>query len=343
MPHARTRVNAQLTAQRRVLLRALGAAGLITIVPARAQQTGKVWRIGILLPRARPAVIDADPVYRALAHGMRDLGYIDGKNASYQWKFADGRYEQLPRLAAELVQANVDVIIAVTSPCVRAAKQATTTIPIVMVAVGDPVALGFVTSYARPGGNLTGVSNSIDDVSSKYIELLRAAVPRLTRVAVLVNPVNPNTVNIHRQIEASAKSGGIAVMRVEAKSAAQLVEGIAAARKGRAAALIVQADSLFFEQRSLIASETLKQRMPTMFWNKDGVDTGGLMSYGSNNADDFRRASRFADRILKGTHPRDLPVEQPIKFEFAINRKTATALGLKIPQELLLRADEVIE
>ena len=189
MPHARTRVNAQLTAQRRVLLRALGATGLITIVPARAQQTGKVWRIGILLPRARPAVIDADPAYRALAHGLRDLGYIDGKNASYQWKFAGGRYEQ----------------------------------------------------------------------------------------------------------------------------------------------------------RSLIASETLKQRMPTMFWNKDGVDSGGLMSYGSNNADDFRRASRFADRILKGTHPRDLPVEQPIKFEFAINRKTATALGLKIPQELLLRADEVIE
>ena len=330
-----------MTNRRSVLALSLGA--IVCSLNTFAQAPAKVWRIGILLPRARPANIDADPAYGALARGLRDLGYIDGKNANYHWQFAGGRYEQLPQLAIELVQANADVIIAVSSPCVRAAKQATTSIPIVMVAVGDPVALGFVASYARPGGNLTGVSNSIDDVSSKYIELLRAAVPRLSQVAVLVNPDNPNSLNIHRQIEASAKVGAITVTRIDAKSVAQLAPGIAAARKERAGALVVQADSLFYEQRALIASEAQKQRMPTMFWNKDGVDTGGLMSYGPNNADDFRRAARFADRILKGAHPRDLPVEQPLKFEFAVNRKTATALGLKIPQELLLRADEVIE
>ena len=343
MPRANVNVKANIATKRRALLYALGTAGLAATIPVRAQPSSKVWRIGILLPRARPANIDADPAYGALARGLRDLGYIDGKNANYHWQFAGGRYEQLPQLATELVQANADVIIAVSSPCVRAAKQATTSIPIVMVAVGDPVALGFVASYARPGGNVTGASNSIDDVSSKYIELLRAAVPRLTQVAVLVNPDNPNSLNIHRQIEASAKAGAITVTRVEAKSIAQLAQGIAAAGKGRAGALVVQADSLFFEQRALIASEALKQRMPTMFWNKDGVETGGLMSYGPNNADDFRRAARFADRILKGANPRDLPVEQPLKFEFAINRKTATALGLKISEELLLRADEVIE
>lgn len=329
--------------KRRTLLSMAGAVGAAAMLPAASQQPAKLHRIGILLPRVRPADIDADPAYGALARALRDLGYTAGKTAIYHWQFAAGKYDQLPQLAAELVQANADVIIAVTAPCVRAAQQATATIPIVMVAVGDPVALGFVTSYARPGGNLTGVSNSIDDISVKYIELLRAAVPRLTKAAVLVNPDNPNSVNIHRQIEASAKVSKITVMRVEAKSVAALTSGIAAAAKGRASALVVQADSLFFEQRALIAAEALKHHLPTMFWNKDGVVAGGLMSYGTNNADDFRRAARYVDRILKGTHPRDLPVEQPIKFEFAFNRKTATALGLKISEELVLRADEVIE
>ena len=338
-----TRAKAPVNFRRRALLCAAGATGLAAAMHAPAQQPARLRRIGILLPRTRPADIDADPAYGALARALRDLGYTDGKTAVYDWQFAAGRYDQLPQLAAKLVEAKADVIIAVSAPSVRAAKQPTATIPIVMVAVGDPVALGFVASYARPGGNLTGVSNSIDDVSSKYIELLGAAVPRLRRVAVLVNPDNPNSVNIHRQIEASAKVSKITVLRVEAKSVAELVRGIAAAVKGRAGALVVQADSLFFEQRALIASEALKQRLPTMFWNKDGVTTGGLMSYGSNNADDFRRAARYTDRILKGTHPRDLPVEQPIRFEFAFNRKTATALGLKISEELLLRADEVIE
>ena len=255
----------------------------------------------------------------------------------------EGKYERAAPLAEELVKANVDLILAATPPIVQAVKRATTTIPIVMVAVGDPVALGFVARVARPGGNITGVSNAIDDVSSKYLELLRAANPKLQRVAVLVNPDNPNVPKILGQIQASAKVMKMDVMPTQARTAEQISEAIAAAAQRQAQALIVQADGFLLSQRQLIVDLTTKQRMASIWWTREAVEIGALMSYGQNVADDYRKVARFVVRILTGTKPADLPVEQPTHLKFTLNRKTAAALGLTVTQELLLRTDDVIE
>jgi putative ABC transport system substrate-binding protein len=212
-----------------------------------------------------------------------------------------------------------------------------------MVNVGDPVALKFVESFARPGGNVTGVSNAIDDVSRKYLELLRLAMPKLSRVVALVNPDNPNVRNIYRQIAGAGKVMGISVSPVEANSEQGIRQGFEAARASKPQAVIVQGDGFFFAQHRLIVELALSERMAAMFWTKEPVESGALMSYGQNVADDYYRAADYVDRILKGAHPRDLPVEQPTQPKLTINLRTAKALGLTIPADLVLRADQVIQ
>ena len=274
---------------------------------------------------------------------MRELGYVEGKNFMIESRFADGKYERLPALAAELVQLRVDVIVAFGTPPIQAAQRATTTIPIVMVASGDPVASGFVASLSHPGSNLTGLSNIFTDLSSKYLELLRAAVPKLSRVAVLMNPHHPLHAGALKQIQATAKTMRVELPSVEASAAGQIDAAFGVMRRKRAGALIVLADPFFTTQARRIVEIAAKDRLPTIFWTREHVEAGGLMSYGQDLAEHFRRAATYVDKILKGAKPRDLPVEQPTKLELVINRKTAKTLGLNITNELLLRADKVIE
>lgn len=320
-------------------LLALGMASSRSI----AQQPVKLQRVGFLSVSPRPASLDATYNIGAFLKAMHELGWIEGRNISYEWRFADRKYDRLPALAEELVQSRVDVIVAATPPSIQAARKATATIPIVMVAVGDPVALGFVKSFSLPGGNLTGVSNAVDDVSRKYLELLRYVVPKISRVAILVNPENPNYLNILGQIRAAGKAMAIDITPVDARTPGQIVEGIGGLKGSRADALVIQADGLFGSQWSQIAEFATKNRMPTMFWTREGVEAGGLMSYGQNVADDYRKTATFVDRIFKGASPQNLPVEQPTILKLTINRKTANALGLTLPRELLLRADEIID
>lgn len=274
---------------------------------------------------------------------MRELGYAEGRNFTIQWRFADGTYDRLPGLAAELVRSNVDVIVAGTTLSVQAARQATKTIPIVMVAVSDPVGEGFATSLSRPGGNITGLSNIASEISVKHLELLRAAVPRLSRVALLINPFNPSDSLILEQVAGAAYSTGVKVIAIEASTATQIEAGFAAATRARAQALIVAADSYFDMQREHIAALAIKNRLPAIFSNREPTEAGGLMSYGQDLAEHYRRAATYVHKILKGAKPGDLPVEQPTVLELVINRKTARALGLTVPRELELRANRVIE
>ena len=328
-------------ATRRDLLFALGASALAAPLASFAQrQPAKVPRIGFLGTASASAYASRVEVLRA---GLRDLGYVEGKNIAIEYRWAEGKYERLPGLAAELVQLKVDVIVAAATPAVQAARQATTTIPIVMVATVDPVGAGLVASLSRPGGNITGLSNLGVDLSSKYLELLRVALPKLSRVAVLVNPGNPNHPAFLKNIQATAKTTGVNVSPLQASTASQIEAALGAMTRERAGALIVLPDSLFLTQVRRIAELAAKNRLPTMFGTWEGPEAGGLMSYAQNPAEQFRRAATFVDKILKGAKPADLPVEQPTKFELVINLKTAKAIGLTISQDLLFRADRVIE
>ena len=302
------------------------------------QQRSKVARIGLLESTSTSA-----HQREALIAGLRELGLVEGKNSLIEYRWADGKYERLPGLAADLVQINVDVILAGGTPAVQAAKQATTTIPIIMVRTGDPVGSGFVASLARPGRNITGVSNVAVDLSSKYLELLGAVVLKLSRVTVLVNPTNPVHPNFLKGTQATEKASNVKISPARASTESQIDAAFSAMRQERAEALIVLPDPFFSSQARRIAELAAQQRLPTMFWTRGLVESGGLMSYGQNNAEHYYRAATYIDKILKGAKPGDLPVEQPTKIELVINLKTAKALGLTIPQSVLLRADHVIE
>jgi putative ABC transport system substrate-binding protein len=324
--------------RRNLLWAGLCAIALAAPLASLAQERPKVWRIGFLA-----ADSSSTRVYDGFQQGMRELGYFEGKNSVIQRRFADGKYERLASLAAELVRMNVDVIVAGTTLSVQAAHQATATIPIVMVAVPDPVGEGFATSLSRPGGNITGLSNIVTELSIKHLELLRTAVPKLSRVAVLINPLNPSDSLILEQIQGAAYARGVKVFPVEATSASQIEAGFGAMTRERAGALIVAADSYFDVQRDQITQLAIKNRLPTIFSSREMTEAGGLMSYGQDLAEHYRRAATYVDKILKGAKPGDLPIEQPTVLELVINRRIAKALGLTIPQELLLRADSVIE
>lgn len=325
-------------ATRRNLLLALGAGALTAPLASFAQNQPKVWQIGFLVADSA-----STRLYDSFRQGMRDLGYVEGKTCVIRWRSADGKYERLPGLAEELVRLKVDVIVAGTTLSVQAAKKATTSVPIVMVAIPDPVGEGFAASLSRPGGNITGLSTIVTEASAKHVELLRVVIPNLSRVAVLINPSNPSDSLILEQINGAAFSSGVKVLPVEAGTAAEIEAGFSAMTRARAEAVIVAADSFFDVQRDQIARLAVKNRLPTIYSNREPTEAGGLMSYGQDLTDQYRRAAAYVDKILKGAKPSDLPVEQPLVLELVVNRKTAKALGLALPRELLLRADKLIE
>ena len=324
---------------RRVLLGALAGALLAAPVAAWAQP-GKVVRIGFLSPASA-----SDPRMRGLLdafrRGLVELGYVEGRAFRIESRWAEGRYERLPRLAAELVALRVDVILTVAVPAIRAAREATRTIPIVMASVVDPVATGLVASLARPGGNITGLSNMAPDVTGKLLEILKQIVPNASRVAVLWNPGNPGNEPQLRAAEAAGQVLGIRLQSLEARTPDDLDPAFAAMARQRADALLVFADVMLNEQRVRIAGLAAAGRLPAVYGQEGPA--GGLITYSANTPDLFRRSATYVDRIVKGAKPGDLPVEQATRFDLVIDLKAAPALGLTIPQSLLLRADQVIE
>jgi putative ABC transport system substrate-binding protein len=278
----------------------------------------------------------------AFRSGLRALGYAEGRNLVIEWRFADGDYQRLPALAGELVASKIDVLVVDSTPAAKVAQAATKTIPIVMVSVGDPVGSGIVSSLSRPGGNITGLSNLVGDVSGKYVDLLRSAVPGLQRIAVLTNPDNATHSKIAAQVRTSAATIGIKVVPIAARSAADIRAAFATLRKEGGSALVVLGDPFYGQEGRLIGELGLSGRVPTLLTNRALAEAGGLMSYGQDLVEHYGRAATYVDKILKGARPGDLPVEQSTKIELVINMKTAAALGIAIPQSLQLRADELI-
>lgn len=274
---------------------------------------------------------------------MHRLGYVEGKNLVIESRYANGQYDRLPKLAAELLRSNVAAIVAGGTTGVQAAQKATKSIPIVLVGVPDPVGEGFAKTLSRPGGNITGLSTIVTELSSKHLELLRVVIPKLSRVGVLINPLNPSDALILEQINGVAHSSGVKVVPIEASTVAQIESSFAGMTPARMNAVMVAADEFFDGQRNQIVKLALKNRLPTIFANRELTEAGGLMSYGPDLADHYRRAAIYVDKILKGAKAGDLPIEQPTMLELVINRRTAKAVGVTFPQELLLRADKVID
>jgi putative ABC transport system substrate-binding protein len=319
------------------------AGGLLTApLAAEAQPAAKVARIGYLSTN-----LAANPhVHEAFLQGLRDLGYVEGRNVVIEYRDAEGKPERLPALAAELVALKVDVIVAGGNSLALAAKQATRTLPIVFAAVADPVASGLVTSLARPGGNVTGTSGLAVELVGKRLELLAQAVPGVSRVAVLWLPgaLGERTErDMLKEADVAARALGVGLQFVEARVPADLDRAFSDMTRARAGALTVLPSLMFLREHRRLVDLAAKHRLPAVYTVKEYVDAGGLMAYGSNAADLFRRSATYVDKILKGAKPGDLPVEQPTKFELIINLKTAKALGLTIPPSLLARADQVIE
>jgi putative tryptophan/tyrosine transport system substrate-binding protein len=307
---------------------------------AEAQQSGKPARIGRLSPSSPEA--DA-PFLDAFRKGMRELGWIEGQTFTIEARFAEGSRDRLPKLAADLVRQRVDVILAGSHPGALAAKNATSTIPVVMVTTADPVAGGLVANLARPDGNLTGVTLLGQVLSAKRLQALKGAVPGLTRVAVLTNPASPYTGPFLKEREGIARELGVQLRVLGADGPDGLKTAFATMASERAGAVMVLTDIMFITQRRAIVELAARHRLPTVYGEREYVDAGGLMFYGANLTDMYRRAAFYVDRILKGTRPADLPIEQPTKFELVINLRTARTLGLKIPPALLMQADHVIE
>jgi putative ABC transport system substrate-binding protein len=324
------------------LLIALGANLLSAPLASFAQQQGKVWRVGFLSQRSRPASFQSD-VFGAFLEGMSELGYAEGKNLVMEWRFADGDSARLPALANDLVQSKVDIILAAGTPAARAAKNATTSIPIVMASINDPVGLGLVKSLSRPGGNITGLANMSADLVPKQLEMLRRISPNLTRVGFLANPGNPSHAASEEQVRSAAKKIGVNLSSFKAGNPQEIESAFASMAGQKVQGVIIAADQYFRQRRVQLAELSLKHRLLSILPNAEFVEAGGLMSYGSNVLTVYRRAATFVDKILKGSKPSDLPVEQPTKLELIINGKTAKALGIKIPQSLLISADKVIE
>ena len=325
---------------RRQLLIALGAGALVWAGAVRAQAPAKVRRIG-LLAAASPS--DAALWHQAFQQGLRDRGWIEGKTISIEYRYAEDRSDRLPDLAADLVRLKVEVIVASATPPALAAQKATRAIPIVIASAGDPVASGLVESLARPGGNITGLSQMGPQLAGKLLELLKEMGPKLSRVAVLWNPQGPASARTWKEIQFPARQLGVQLHSLEVRSPDDLDKAFDDATRASAGALFVMADPLINTNLKRIASLAAKSRLPSIFQLSEFADAGGLAAYGPDRADLYRRAATFVDKILKGAKPEDLPIEQPTKFELVVNMKTAKALGITIPQNLLFRADRVIE
>ena len=326
---------------RREFIVAVVALGAVAgSIASFAQQQGKVWRVGFLSLYSASEIAQNTAAFLT---ALRELGYIEGKNLVVEWRFAEGSFERLPDLAADLVQLKVDVIVAVASAAISAAKNATSTIPIVMATTGDPVGSGFVKSLARPGGNITGLSNMGGDTGAKLLDLLLTAVPKVSRVGVLVTPTSTTYRAISESIQAGAQNTSVNVLIAEARTPQEIETAFAMMAGESAGAVIVGTAPLFALHRAQIAQLAIKYKMPSIFGNRAYVEAGGLMSYGYKLTENYLRAASYVDKILKGAKPGDLPVEQPTTLELVINSKTAKALGLTIPQSILLRADDVIQ
>jgi putative ABC transport system substrate-binding protein len=307
---------------------------------AQEYKAEKVYRIGFLGTASASAQAKRVDALRA---GLRDLGYVEGKNIVIEFRWAEGRYDRLPDLAAELVRLKVDVLVTAGTPGTLAAKKATTTVPIVMVGIGDAVATGVVASLARPGGNITGSTDSVPELMAKLLELLKEIMPRTRRVAVLVNPDNPSRPSpVLKAMGTTAGSLKVELQKFEARGPSEFESAFSRMAKSRVDAVVVTTDVLFNYNVAAVADLAAKKRLPSA-GAKAFAEAGGLIGYGLNFPDMDRRAAYFVDKILKGVKPEDLPVQQPTKFELVVNLKTAKALGLTIPQTLLLRADQIIE
>jgi len=310
---------------------------------AEAQRVGKVYRIGILT-NAVPNAPEVSRDWDAFRQGLGERGWVEGKNMVINYRWAEGRVDRFPSLAEELVGLEPDLILAVTGPAARAAKRATSTIPIVMVYAFDPLGDGLVTSLARPGGNVTGLMFVVGpDIVGKQLELLKEVLPKVPRVAVLLNPDSPTSPTLFRATQTAAQALAVNLQLLEVRSPDEFEGAFAAMTKERAGALLVLPQPFTFAHARRIVDLAANSRLPTAYPFRESVEVGGLMAYAANAPDMFRRAATFVDKILKGAKPADLPVEQPTKFELVINLKTAKALGLTIPQSVLLRADEVIQ
>jgi putative tryptophan/tyrosine transport system substrate-binding protein len=315
--------------------------GSIVAAPlaGEAQQSAKGHRIGLLIGSSESFVAPYIAIFR---QALRALGYVEGGNIAIEYRYADGDYNRLPALAADLVRRKVDIVVTEGTPPTRAARQATTTIPIVMTVTGDPVAAGLVTNLARPGGNLTGASFFFPEMAAKRVQLLKEVIPTLSRVTVVWNPSNAVHGPVVKSVEEAAKALGVAVQHVKIRLPADVDDALLAISRGRDS-LVVLEDAMINVCSTQIADAAAKHRLPTIFGLTTFVEAGGLMAYGPNRPELWRRAATFVDKILRGAKPGDLPVEQPVRFDLAINVRTAERLRLTIPAAVLVRADQVIE
>ena len=325
---------------RRNILIALGAGALAASLGSFAQEQRKVSRIGFFYLGSREMALDR---LRIFLEGMRELGYVERKNFVVELRFADGKYERLPGISAELVGLKVDAIVANGTAVYRSLQRATSTIPIVITTSPDPVGEGFAASLARPGGNFTGLSTGNAEVAPKYIELLKIAVPKISRVAVLMNTTNVGHPGQLKIVRAAAQKARMTVIAADARTPDEIERGFGKLAQDRAEGVIVFGDTFFTQQIRQITELAIRNRLPTVASTREQAAAGAFMSYGADTLEFFRRAATFVDKILKGARPGELPIELPTKFALVINRKTAKTIGLAVPRELLLRADEVIE
>jgi putative tryptophan/tyrosine transport system substrate-binding protein len=321
---------------------ALSALLLALSVPADAHQSGKIPRIGYVSSLGSPN--NPGPLGEAFRQGLRDLGYIDGKNILIEARYLEGRLDRIPSLVTELVQLKIDVLVSTTSPAIRAAKQATQTIPIVMIITEDPVATGLVKSLARPGGNITGLTRMTRELSGKRLELLKEGVPTVLRVGILTGMGRTGVPTAFQEYDAAARTLKLRVKLLEVHGTNPDFQGtFREAIKSQLGALIAVRNGIILPHQKRIADLAIRNRLPSMHEGADFVEAGGLMSYATNEAESYRRAATYVDKILKGAKPAELPVEQPTRFEFVINLKTAKQIGLTIPPNVLVRADRVIK
>jgi putative ABC transport system substrate-binding protein len=327
--------------ERRAFISGITVGLLAAPLAAEAQQAGKVYRVGVLTNRASdPAEVR---LWQAFRSGLRERGWIEGQNTLIEFREAEGNVARLPELAADLVRLKVDLIVARASTFVQAAKAATSSIPIVFVVHADPVGAGHVASLAKPGGNITGLAMLMTDLAPKYLELLISAVPMAKRIAVLWSPDTPSHALALKALEEVGRTLPVQQQPVGVRTAAELEGAFAAMARARAQAVLVLIGPIFLAERQRVAQLAMKHRLPTISTLKEVPEAGGLMSYGPNQEDLYRRGAIYVDRILRGAKPADLPVEQATKFELVVNLKTAKTLGLTIPPSLLQRADQVIE
>ena len=326
-------------ASRRAFLATMMGGLLATPLPVGAQQAGKVYRIGFVWdsPAVWPNALEA------FRQGLRDLGWVEGKNIVVEYRWAEGRFDRLPSLMDELVRLKVDLIVAPTSIYTGAAKRATSRIPIVFVSHADPIGSGHVASLARPGTNATGLTIIMSETMAKSLELLKAAVPGLSRVAVIWGPATPSHAPALKAVEATGRALGLRLQPLAVRSVTEFGSAFSAIAQEHAGAVLVLSTPLFMGGAKRLAELAMTHKLPTMFGPREHVEAGGFMSYGPDRADLYRRAAAYVDKILKGANAADLPVQQATKFELVINLKTAKALGLTIPQSVLLRADQIID